>query len=363
MVRKRPWWLIILIVLSVSGCVRANSQAGYGEKIRVLVLKGVRSLEVRGSDRGTLQIKREGYGSVKVNGRERNLPLRLSPQKEFVYLNNKPYRGNIEILDSKDGLLVVDELSLELYIVGIINNEISSKWPKDVIKTQAVIARTYALFQKNKKTKDPYHVEGTVMGQVYNGVDTEDSASLRAVRETSGEILTFSGEPALTVYHSNAGGMTDSSKDIWSHYYPYLLAVKSPYDETAPNLTWEYKISSANLKSLLNNAGYRIGEPESISIESLTGAGRVKSAAITDTDGKKIKISGEDLRKLVGYSNLKSTIFEVDRNGNAFAFKGKGAGHGVGLSQWGAKGMAEKGYNYKEILEHFYPGTDLTKAY
>ncbi|MDO8426058.1 MAG: SpoIID/LytB domain-containing protein [Deltaproteobacteria bacterium] len=363
MMRKRPWPIIILLVFLAFGCVKIlPGEAGYGDKVRILVLKGANEFEIR-SEGGTIEVRSEGPGRVMVNGRLRELPLKFTARNEFVYLNGKPFRGAVEVAESKDGLIVINELFLESYLVGIINNEISSKWPKDVIKTQAVIARTYALYNKAKRPNGLYHVEGSVMGQVYSGVGKEDEAAFKAVKETAGEILTFSGEPALTVYHSNAGGMTDSSKDVWERYYPYLLSIESPYDSAYPQFYWGFSLSAASLGELLKKSGLKTGEPaETIPVEA-TKAGRVKSIVIEDKEGKKLKISGEDLRKAVGYSTLRSTIFEVKRAGDLFVFKGKGSGHGVGLSQWGAKGMAEEGYSYREILKHYYPGTDLVRAY
>ncbi|MBI5237162.1 MAG: SpoIID/LytB domain-containing protein [Deltaproteobacteria bacterium] len=361
--RKRPWLLIYMIVFCMSGCVIVPGQAEHGEKIRVLVLKGSKEFDVSGSREGALHIRKDPYGAVKVNGTTEGLPLRLHPEGEFIYLNGKPYRGTIEVEDGQEGLIAVNELLLESYLVSIINNEISSKWPHDVLKAQAVVARTYAVYQRNRRQNSPYHIEGSVMGQVYSGVDTEDSAALTAVRDTAGEILTYSGEPALTVYHSNAGGMTDSAKDIWAHYYPYLLAVKSPYDETAPRFYWEFTLSAGSLKEALERSGYHTGEPEAVYTTEITPAGRVKSVIIKDKGSRKLRLTGEDLRKAVGYSNLRSTMFEVNKSGDTFIFRGKGSGHGVGLSQWGAKGMAEKGYTYSEILMYYYPGTKLVKVF
>lgn len=362
LLKKRPWPLIILVIFLASGCIRIiPGEAGYGDKIRILVLSA-NELQINpgGED---IRIKREGSGRVRVNNRLTSLPLRFTPSKDFVYLNGKPFRGAIEVAEGKDNLLAINELYLESYLVGIINNEISSRWPMDVIKTQAVIARTYALYNRSKRPDGPYHVEGSVMGQVYSGAGAEDDAASRAVRETRGEILTFSGEPALTVYHSNAGGMTDSSKDVWERYYPYLLSVESRYDSAAPQFLWEFSLPAASFGELLKKHGFAVGSPEEVNPVTVTKAGRIKTVSITDREGRKIKVSGEDLRKMVGYNILKSTIFEVKRTGELFVFKGKGSGHGVGLSQWGAKGMAEDGYSYREILNHYYPGTDLERAY
>lgn len=359
---KTPKWLLIFLILFASGCVKAvPGQAGSDNRIRILVFKDAPSLEVRSAG-GTFDIKKDPSG-VKVNGKPKKLPLRFSPKGEFIYLNGRPYRGTVEVLEDRTRILVVNELSLEKYLVGIINNEISSRWPSEVIKTQVVIARTYALFHKNRRAKAPYDIESSVMGQVYNGVGKEDPACFKAVDDTRGEILTYGGEPALTVYHSNAGGMTESSRDVWSKDYPYLVGVESPYDSSAPRFVWDFAISADSLKTALNKAGYKVGEPAEVLPEEITESGRIKALRIIDTDKKAVRITGEELRKALGYSTIKSTFFEVAAEGGVFVFKGKGSGHGVGLSQWGAKGMADNGAGYREILEHFYPGTELEKAY
>lgn len=364
--RIKPLWAIVLAALFAFGCVRAvPGVAGSDDKIRVLISKGVKDLDVKGATGGPYEVTRGPQGAVSVNGEKTILPIKLKPSSSsgLIHINGKPFRGTVEVHGAKEGLLVVNELSLELYLVGIINNEISSKWPENVVKAQAVIARTYAIFNKNKRAKEPYHIEGTVMGQVYSGAGAEDQAALKAVRGTTGEILVYDGEPALTVYHSNAGGRTEASFEVWSRDYPYLKSVKSPYDENAPKFYWEFSIPSGEMRGLLGRAGHSIGEPSEIYAESQTSAGRVKTIVIKDGDGGVVRLSGEDLRKALGYSNIKSTIFEVKRSGEDFVFRGKGSGHGVGLSQWGAKGMAEDGYSYKEILRHYYPGTRLVRAY
>lgn len=362
--KKRPWRLIILFVFLVSGCLHTlPGQASHGERIRVLIMKNSPSLEVRGTDRGSLIIRYSGGGAAKVNGKDRRLPLRLLPDGGQIYVNGRPYRGTIEIAGEKDGLLVINEVPMEFYLAGIINHEISSKWPEDVIKTQAVIARTYALFNRNKRNKNPWHIDSSVMGQVYGGSSSEDQAAVSAVRATAGEVLVYGDEPALTVYHSNAGGMTDSARDVWSRDYPYLVPVESPFDSGAPKYQWDYTATAAELGEGLRRSGKKIGDPVELKILETTVAGRVKVLAARDSEGREIRVSGEDLRSIVGYSILRSTIFEVEQASGMFVFKGKGSGHGVGLSQWGAKGMAENGYSYREILKHFYPGTELMKVW
>lgn len=353
--------VFVMSALFLNGCAGASVQdAGRGESIKVLVLSGVKELSISGKN-DTLRIKWDGSGSVLVNGSQTSLPAVYRPSDEFINLNGRPYRGVLTVEAGKDYLIVVNELPLEAYIAGIINNEVSSKWPKSAVMAQAVVARTYAVHQKKLRADAVYHIEGTTMGQVYSGASSEDAAAASAVSATEGQILTFNGEPALTVYHSNAGGMTEDSALVWSSSYPYLISVESPYDKSAPKYTWEYTLTAAAFKTALNKAGYRLDEPVSV-VTSLSPSGRAKTVVIKDTQGGSAAMSGEDLRKTLGYGNLKSTIFKAQQSADVFVFTGRGSGHGVGLSQWGAKGMADAGYSYKEILRHYYPGAELVKV-
>jgi len=247
-------------------------------------------------------------------------------------------------------------------VAGLINQEISSKWPIEVVKAQAVIARTYAMYRKQKRVTGDYHVEATVADQVYAGSMTEDERSLYAVKETIGKVLTYNGELALTVYHSNSGGMTEDAKNIWGKDYPYLRQVKSSFDKDSSHFSWILNMSPQSIETALKDAGYSIFDIQNIIPVYTTNSGRIIKIMMHYAGGK-LEMSGEDLRKAVGYDKLKSTMFTVEIVNSSFVFNGKGYGHGVGLSQWGAKGMAEKGYTYTEILEHFYPGTRIERIY
>ena len=205
-------------------------------------------------------------------------------------------------------------------------------------------------------------MEATVVDQVYSGNMTEDERSLYAVKETIGEVLTYKGELALAVYHSNSGGMTEDAKNIWGNDYPYLKQVKSSFDKDSPHFSWILNMSPQSVEAALKNAGYSISGIQNIIPIYTTNSGRVIKVMMHYAGGK-LEMSGEDLRKAVGYDKLKSTMFTVEIVNSSFVFNGKGYGHGVGLSQWGAKGMAEKGYTYTEILEHFYPGTRIERIY
>ncbi len=364
----------------LSSCARDTSTAfaQRGEKIRIAILKGTKDLKIQEADsaeaagyalslkpdeKPALSIALEESGVLTVNNSKIASPsITFSSENGVLYLNSRPFRGKIEVLKDQNGLLVVNELPLEFYVAGLINHEISSKWPIAAVKAQAVIARTYALYQKKKRMASAYHMESTVADQVYSGSVAEDDRSFYAVKETIGEVLTYNGEIALTAYHSNSGGVTEDSKNIWGKDYPYLRQVKSLFDKDAPNFLWTLNTSPQSVEAALNAAGYSVTAVQEIMPLYRTNSGRVTKVRVSHAKGD-MEISGEDLRKVLGYDKLKSAMFTVEMINGSFAFNGKGSGHGVGLSQWGAKGMAEEGYGYAGILKHFYPGTRIERIY
>lgn len=374
--------LLLLFVFIISGCTanvavsvagqsggnsgsRAEAKAG-GERIRVLVLSGVKEVKISGSSRGSVTVILRTQRSASVNGAIEKLPLRFYPAGGVVKVNGKSYRGFIDVIHHKGKLLVVDDLMLEEYLAGLINAEISSSWHIEAIKAQAVIARTYALYKKydnnNPNSSGHYDLTSTNIDQVYEGASSEDSVARRAVWKTRGEVLTYKGEIALTVYHSNAGGRTEASADVWQSAYPYLRSVKSPHDRNAPSYSWDLDLSGEKLGEFLARIGIKSGKVKSIKIKKKSSSGRIMLLEIKGKN-KKVLVSGEDLRRAIGYGILRSTLFKINKRGGSFHFMGKGSGHGVGLSQWGAKGMAESGAKYKKILRHYYNGTSIRKIY
>jgi stage II sporulation protein D len=230
----------------------------------------------------------------------------------------------------------------------------------EAVKAQAVVARSYAVFQREARKNMPYHLESTVMDQVYDGFDGEDSRALRAVRETSGEVLTFNGKVIQAFFHSSCGGHTEAAENVWTFGQPYLQGVTCKYCLTSPSVAWEQTISLKKLESFLRGGGYKLCGLRGIVPLSRYKTGRINDLSIV-FEGGSLNMPAVAFRKAVGYGVIKCTNFDVRNSGDAIVFSGSGYGHGVGLCQWGAKKRAEDGFSYREILEYYYPGTTLEK--
>ncbi len=279
-----------------------------------------------------------------------------------MMVNGKKYRGIVEISPADKGVLVVNELPVEDYLVGLINCEISSQWPMEAIKAQAVIARSYAVYQKEARKNAIYHLESTVIDQVYEGCEIEDSRAARGVRETAGEVLTYDNKVIQAFYHSNCGGHTEASENVWGVPLPYLKGVDCVYCLMTPSARWEQTLSLKRIESLLKSNGYQVNGLRDIKAGKKNRSGRVIDLTLFSARGT-LTISAVNLRKAIGYSVIKSTNFEVRTSGDDAFFTGIGYGHGVGLCQWGAKQRAGNGFDYREILSYYYPGTRLERVY
>ncbi|HLB05117.1 MAG TPA: SpoIID/LytB domain-containing protein [Thermodesulfobacteriota bacterium] len=372
-----PKWITAYCLLSTVYCLLFYSSSFAWESkevIRIAISKGstatlggddVSITGVTGNEKipilsnSELEIK-TGKDGVLVNGTSYS-SLIADARESRVKVNGKGYRGRIEVVKDNSSLLIINELNLEDYLVGLINHEISSRWPKEAVKAQAVVARTYALYQK-KARKDPrYDLESTVASQVYGGSDSEDELALQAVKETEGEVALYNGELIQALYHSSCGGKTEAAEDVWGKDVPYLRSIKDPHCTEAPNYFWQYQIGLNELSDRLRRLDSGIGDISSVSVKKKSRSGRATSISIMHSTGA-FEVSGKDFREALGFENLRSTDFTVKLKGDSVYFAGSGGGHGVGMCQWGAKGMAEDGRTYKEILKWYYPGITIKRA-
>lgn len=295
----------------------------------------------------------------KIYGRGQFLPptggIFISRENEFS-LKGQPYKGKLEILAQSHTYLYINHVELEDYLISVLGHEMSHSWPLEALKAQAVVARTYVLHKMRSHAEKPYDVDGTTNHQVYGGIPENAFLLQSAVRLTEGEILTYEGMPAQVFFHSSCGGHTASSAEIWGSELPYLPAKKSFYCAPAPVYRWQFVMS---LKELARRLGLR--DLRKIEVVERTSSQRVKNLVIY-TRFRRYKLSGEEIRRKLGPTLLKSTLFVIKQRAGKLQFQGRGYGHGVGLCQWGSRFMAENhSMDYRKILEHYFPGTRLIR--
>jgi stage II sporulation protein D len=267
------------------------------------------------------------------------------------------YSGNIEVWKGEKSLYIINELPLEDYIKGVVAAEVKSNWGAEALKAQAVVARTYAIYQKMNAGKDlPYHLTSTVLSQVYKGANLSPEIS-KAVDDTRNEALYYQGKPIVAFYHSTSGGMTEDAGEVFSESLPYIKPVKTNC-ELSPFFMWEKIIPAAEIEKALGIKGIK-----DIKIDSYTVSGRVKEFALfIEKELNPVDVPATEFRKKLGWERLPSTmITELSKSDDAFVFEGRGYGHGVGMCQWSALQMAKEGKTYREILMFFYPGTEIRK--
>ncbi len=273
----------------------------------------------------------------------------------FVRVADKPVRGEIEVRPNGKGkLIAINVIPLEDYLAAVLGSEMPASFPPQALRAQAVAARTYAVHKKIGAWGKPYHLGATVLHQVYGGARAEDPRTLEAVKATEGEVLVWKMEPVEAYFHSSCGGRTEDGVHALGRNLPYLTPVDCPCSDYS-HTRWTARLEADDFKRLL--AGVR-----DIEVQRRTPTRRADRVQLESKKGRRV-VTGVELRQVVGYSKLKSLWFEVERKGGRFVFEGRGHGHGAGMCQWGARRLAEKGWDYRRILAHYYLGSELRKMY
>ena len=314
---------------------------------------------------GTLDVRMMREQLV-VNGREiKGERLVIQPETSgFIQVNHTPYRGYIAIL-KRTGLTVVNYVLVEDYLYGVVPKEMPPSWNVEALRAQSVAARTFALKNRKRHSAEGFDLCSTSHCQVYEGMPAEMRTTTEAVDSTRGEVLFYKGAIMDALFHTDSGGMTESSEYVWGSPVPYLRAVTEVQMQTQP---WNRIISMSELAQKLEKNGRAIGTLKEVRLSPLTvgkgssdrsPSGRVRSAEFVGTKGR-ITLSGNELRSTF---SLPSTLFSIRVGKTDINFSGYGSGHGLGLSQWGAKAFADKGKSYKDILFHYYTDVTLEKLY
>ncbi|HET8579879.1 MAG TPA: SpoIID/LytB domain-containing protein [Nitrospiraceae bacterium] len=269
--------------------------------------------------------------------------------------------GTLQVVRRAQGLMVINEVDLEEYVKGVVPSEVSSSWHQEALKVQAVAARTYALYQRMINAGGDYHLMSSIQDQVYRGRNGVDPRVQQAVEDTRGIVITYLNAPILAAFSSTAAGQTEDAVNVWSKDLPYLKGVECPFDTNSPYYQWRTSFKVVDLETNLRQKGMAVGTIASVTPLSYSRAGRVARVRILHSHGELI-LRGEDLRRVVGYAVIPSTQFEIEAVGSELVLSGYGAGHAVGLCQWGAKELAEQGYPFPVIIRYYFPGTELKDA-
>lgn len=285
---------------------------------------------------------------------------------------SKRYRGSVEFCLEEGKLAAVNVLNIEEYLRGVVPSEMPSSWSPEALKAQAVAARNYALQRVETTRGSASNVNSDISSQVYGGYDAETVATNKAVEETSGIIMLSGGSTVSAFFHSSSGGFTENSEDVWSGKLSYIRSKADPYDKNEKHYNWKVSYTADQLKEKLAVAGYKFKKvTDVVELERTSSGARVMELAVKGVgpDGKSLTAEIKNADTVRATLGLKSALFKFtkkyDRSKNLTEINitGSGWGHGLGMSQYGAYGMALEGYDYQEILKYYYSGINFAQNY
>lgn len=320
----------------------------------------------------------DGSKRLVVKGR-----LEVRTPAGFFRFRERPYREKLSVYASSDstGCEVVNTVALEKYLDGLVNAEFSSRWSPEAVSAQVIAARTYALYRIEEAKSDGnsrFDVDATDKDQVYDGSMREDYKAARSVESTRGLVLMTENlsaaklMPLKAFYHSTCGGMTTLPERVWSTNVPgFKKGVRCPFCKGSPAFSWKAHVDAteleADLKPLLPRDLRQGSTLGNLRIERKDSSGRNDLILTLWRRGSRWfthTLSGAQFRTILGAKRIRSTQFDVQQDSvGRYVITGKGNGHGVGLCQWGAKVMGERGFNAASILSHYYPGAVLKKLW
>jgi stage II sporulation protein D len=271
----------------------------------------------------------------------------------YVWIGDTWYRGRTRLLRQGSGVSAINLINLEQYLYSVVGGEAFPTWPAEALKAQAVAARTYAIYKASTSGNRFYDLDTTTNTQVYKGLNSEYVSTHEAVNSTLGQVMSYKGKTIMAVFHSSSGGHTENVEDVWSSRLPYLRGVVD-YDQQSPVFQWNISFTSSQLTNRIGG----IGTIRSLVPEKTTPLGRILTMKAIGSRGSK-RLTGSQIREAL---DLRSTLFTVSRANGSFEIDGRGYGHGIGLSQWGAYSLALEGVNYQEILAHYYQNASLTQV-
>lgn len=317
---------------------------------------------------------------LKLNKKEFNAKQILLTPASYDYFSykNRKYRGSLKIISINSEIKILNQISLEDYVKGVMTKEMpvgNGNENFEALKAFAICVRTYAINKLNERNFE-FDILPDTRDQVYGGVEGEHPLSNKAVDETREQILTWNDQPATMFYHSTCGGYTENTINVFSKKeISYLSGIKDgdpPNCQISPRFDWSESYSYTEFLNRLKLAGYINSNAyilKNAIIVSKFSSGRVNELTITlkreSSTEETISLFGNSIRSVVknseGTGILRSTMFDIHLDGSSVRLDGHGAGHGVGLCQWGAIGLSRSGKNFKEIIQHYFPGVNISK--
>ena len=367
--KGRHWWIGILLWFVLIAPAQASVI------LRVAIAKEVKQVKVGASttaivkdSRGKTLGELPGMkpfpaqavaGGVALDRWQSGLFWIEPTNKGYVYIGDRWFRGRILVVPTGNGLTAVNWVDLEEYLYSVIGGEMNSSWPEEALKAQAIAARTYALYERERQRRNPVYDLGDSPDrwQIYKGISSESPKTYNAADQTAGKILTYNNQIILSVFHACSGGHTENVEDVWSTRVPYLRAVpdfdQKIKDQKIKECNWTKTFTPREISARISG----IGNVKEMIIENVSPFRSVKTLKIIGDKGTKI-LQGEEVRTAL---KIKSTRFIVNKDANgSFILQGLGFGHGLGMSQWGAYELAKRGANHLQILGYYYQGVALT---
>ena len=362
----------VLAGVLICFAVLSGAEAGAADTVRVLLAEGRPAVTVGSAGPLTLTdvsgrrilaqrmsggfrlTNQRGAVAVRETGRFAAGLIAWPADGALFTLDGQPFRGRLHVEVLNGGLVAVNLVELEEYLQGVLKDEIPPGWPAEAAKAMAVAARTYAVYQRHQNPDALFHLRATTASQVYGGARGEDARTNWAIQATRGQILTFGGQPLPAFYHSCSGGATEDAMDVFGLQYDVVLGVKDDFSLGCPYDLWIERLTRQQIEDNLVRAGYQVGRVLAIQDLIRSRTGRIFQIEVRHSRGA-LALEGRRFREAMGNDVIRSTDFQVREEGGAFTFVGRGSGHGVGLSQWGAKEMADLAFQYHEILKFYYP--------
>ena len=293
--------------------------------------------------------------------------LAVQPKGQLTWFKGYKYSGGFEYVRRTGGqLTVINVVDIEDYVKGVLPYEMSSSWPIEALKAQALCARTYVASHFNSLSTYKADVTNDTYSQAYLG-HSESATIDAAVEATAGQYITYNGKLIDAMYCSSTGGATEDSENVFYSAVAYLRGRVDPYEAAADdintNASWTETLTGSAIANIVNGYGHSLGTVQSIETE-LSDSGNVIGITFKDANGGSVTFEKSSCYALVtGRLGLNSIHFEVAKSGNSFVFTGGGWGHSVGMSQYGAYAMAKSyGFTYDQIINFYYTGVELSRG-